>query len=73
MTRRDEVARLARWLARGDRPTSPLARAWARDAARDDLAALAALSPEEFRDALALAESLGAFYRRTHQRQRGQA
>lgn len=39
MTGRPQIVRLARTLARGDEPTSPLARAWAQRVAHDDLAA----------------------------------
>ncbi len=69
MTGRPQITRLARSLARRGEPTSPLARACAQRTANEDLATLAALGPEGFRDALASAESLGAFYRWTRDRQ----
>ena len=69
MTGRPQIVRLARALARGDEPASPLTRAWAQRLAHDDLATLADLGTEGFRDALASAESLGVFYRWTRSRQ----
>jgi hypothetical protein len=59
---RPQIVRLARTLSRADELTSPLDQAWAHRIAHEDMAALADLGPEAFRDALASAESLGEFY-----------